>query len=82
MVRYVSADIWLEHAVEIMLCGIVWLNRLAEEWTPRWTPKGTRRPSRFSGWIWCPFFDQTGEIWWISETLETRSVSAKRLGIS
>jgi len=29
-----------------------------------------------------PFFDQTGEIWWISETLETASVSAKRLGMS
>src|SRR5689334_134305 len=27
-------------------------------------------------------FIQTGEIWWISETLETRSVSAKLLEIS
>ena len=49
-----------------------------EEWTPNWNIRG----ARFSGSLWCPFFDQTGEIWWISETLETRSVSAKWLGIS
>jgi len=51
-----------------------------EEWTPKMDTRlrsARHIPTRAWCPFWCPFFGQNGEIWWISETLETFAVSCK-----
>jgi hypothetical protein len=63
-------------------CGIVWLSRRRWRVDARMETKRNTPSMQSLKRDLVSIFRPNPEIWWIPETLETASVSAKRLGIS